>query len=345
MSYCLETAEGVGAIGRWRICAGDDAERFARDFLKFAPGPGGMKRLRPAVGRVVDGAGNTVDEAVVYLDCAGDLIVMTHGGLGCIAALRDLFRRARIREAELPPAWGRQTGAIERAALPALPEILTARGVAAANFQLTGGLRAYLEALVGRPSEDIRRVAANGARLGKVFVDPPEVVIAGPENAGKSTLMNMLLDEDRAVVSETAGTTRDPIDGLIALDGFPFRLVDTAGRGASVGDARAKARESACERYARAGFRLWVSDVENPVSPDGHAALWVVNKQDLRCLVPDGAVGVSAKTGAGRAALERRMIEMLFPAGDDVCPMFGAIFAELADAADPAGKLNEVLSA
>ena len=55
------------------------------------------------------------------------------------------------------------------------------------------------------------------------------VVLAGPPNAGKSSLLNALLDENRAIVSDSPGTTRDSIEAWIDLDGWPIRLVDTAG--------------------------------------------------------------------------------------------------------------------
>ena len=65
--------------------------------------------------------------------------------------------------------------------------------------------------------------------LGNVIKKGIPVVIAGKPNAGKSTLLNALLNEDRAIVSETAGTTRDTIEEEITLEGIKFRFIDTAG--------------------------------------------------------------------------------------------------------------------
>lgn len=59
--------------------------------------------------------------------------------------------------------------------------------------------------------------------------DIPSLAIIGRPNVGKSTLLNQLLGEDRVLVSETPGTTRDPIDAVVEMDGEPFRVVDTAG--------------------------------------------------------------------------------------------------------------------
>lgn len=65
--------------------------------------------------------------------------------------------------------------------------------------------------------------------LGNAIKEGVKTVLAGKPNAGKSTLLNTLLDDDRAIVSDIAGTTRDTIEELLVIDGIPFRLIDTAG--------------------------------------------------------------------------------------------------------------------
>src|SRR6188768_285246 len=69
----------------------------------------------------------------------------------------------------------------------------------------------------------------NSFRLGNVIKNGVSVAIVGPPNAGKSTLLNALLQEDRAIVSEFAGTTRDTIEERMNIDGILFRFIDTAG--------------------------------------------------------------------------------------------------------------------
>ena len=66
---------------------------------------------------------------------------------------------------------------------------------------------------------------ASGRMLGSGF----GVAIVGRPNVGKSSLFNMLLDKDRAIVTAIAGTTRDVVDDVIIKDGFPLRIIDTAG--------------------------------------------------------------------------------------------------------------------
>src|SRR6202035_231184 len=66
-------------------------------------------------------------------------------------------------------------------------------------------------------------------RLGNVLKNGVSAVIAGRPNAGKSTLLNAMLNEERAIVSEIPGTTRDTIEDVIIIEGIKFRFIDTAG--------------------------------------------------------------------------------------------------------------------
>ncbi len=86
------------------------------------------------------------------------------------------------------------------------------------------GLVSSVAAISVRLDEAIRR-----AKEGKILREGALVVIAGPPNAGKSSLLNALLGESRAIVSATPGTTRDSIEEWLDIDGWPVRLVDTAG--------------------------------------------------------------------------------------------------------------------
>ena len=86
------------------------------------------------------------------------------------------------------------------------------------------GLASSVASIASRLDDAIRR-----AKEGKILRDGALVVIAGPPNAGKSSLLNALLGESRAIVSATPGTTRDSIEEWLDISGWPVRLVDTAG--------------------------------------------------------------------------------------------------------------------
>ena len=88
--------------------------------------------------------------------------------------------------------------------------------------------RSRLLDLIDRISTHVNRLA-DSFRLGNAIKSGVPVALVGPANAGKSTLLNALLGEDRALVSDVAGTTRDTIEEVINLDGILFRFIDTAG--------------------------------------------------------------------------------------------------------------------
>jgi len=151
------------------------------------------------------------------------------------------------------------------------------------------------------------------------------VAIAGPPNAGKSTLFNRLAKRDAAIVSPYAGTTRDVIEVHLDLDGYPVTLLDTAGIRDSNEPIEQEGMRRARERAAAADIVLWVVDasegVEIRMKPDlGREAseIWlVVNKCDLvekslpytRKDEPGFSCSISAETGQGIDALEAALAQ------------------------------------
>src|SRR6185295_3560509 len=99
-------------------------------------------------------------------------------------------------------------------------------------------------------------------RLGNVIKNGVSVAIIGKPNGGKSTLLNVLLNEDRAIVSEIPGTTRDTIEEVINIDGILFRLIDTAGiRQHSVDVIESAGMERSLEKMKKADLVLYLFDV------------------------------------------------------------------------------------
>ena len=145
-------------------------------------------------------------------------------------------------------------------------------------------LRAELEKVLGRPSVERLR---NGVR----------VVLAGPPNSGKSSLFNTLLEDDAAIVSATAGTTRDTLERSVALDGVPIVLVDTAGvHEESQDEIERIGIERARTQFERADILLWFG----PVSERPAGAITVRSKSDMN-IDPRGQAdfNVSSVTGNG----------------------------------------------
>ncbi|PTW63266.1 tRNA modification GTPase trmE [Breoghania corrubedonensis] len=115
-----------------------------------------------------------------------------------------------------------------------------------------------------------------------------QVVLLGPPNAGKSSLMNALAQRDVAIVTEEAGTTRDLIEVHLDLAGFPVTLVDTAGlRGEGAGRVEREGIRRALERAKTADLVLWLQDAREPTRSDvpvalGQQGVWrIATKWDL----------------------------------------------------------------
>jgi tRNA modification GTPase len=148
--------------------------------------------------------------------------------------------------------------------------------------------------------------ALAGAEAGESLREGLRVVIAGPPNAGKSSLLNRLAGREAAIVTEFPGTTRDPIDVTLELDGVPVVVTDTAGlRPGSADPIERIGMERSFERVRGADLVIWLqAPGVDPCSADpiDSEPLWVWNKVDLRPVpqrAPDGAVAVSAVTGEG----------------------------------------------
>jgi tRNA modification GTPase len=141
------------------------------------------------------------------------------------------------------------------------------------------------------------------------------IVIAGPANAGKSTLMNALAMRDVSIVSAVPGTTRDLVEVALDLNGFPVTLVDTAGIRDSDDPVEKEGIARARRRGKEGDLIIWLMEKasESPFDAekwDGVEAMRVLNKVDVDGAPEiDGVLGISAKTGEGLSELVRRIGE------------------------------------
>ena len=163
------------------------------------------------------------------------------------------------------------------------------------------------------------RTAIAKAAEGRLLRSGSLVVLAGPPNAGKSSLLNALLEENRAIVSDVPGTTRDSIEAWIDLDGWPVRLVDTAGLRESTDEVEVEGVRRSEELIAKADVVLMLGscDVEKlrtgnracqPLNLSTSQLLNITSKCDLE---RGGGLNVSAKTGEGLDDLKRAIVAKL----------------------------------
>jgi tRNA modification GTPase len=194
-------------------------------------------------------------------------------------------------------------------------------------------LRALTEAMLDFPEEEVDavlredaalRLSTLQARLAEVLAKSRQgsllrsgihVVLAGRPNVGKSSLLNRLAGEERAIVTPVAGTTRDALRESIQIDGVPLVLVDTAGLRVSSDMVERLGIERTQQELERADLVLVVreadhADLPPPHLPGGVQCIDVYNKSDLApgFLAPEGALAVSAKSGEGLEALRRAIL-------------------------------------
>lgn len=195
-------------------------------------------------------------------------------------------------------------------------------------------LDGYTEELLPEIREIHRKVCRliDTADDGRILTEGIQTVIAGKPNAGKSSLMNMLMGEERAIVTDIAGTTRDVLEETINVRGITLRVTDTAGirdtedvvEKIGVGRAKEKMQEADLILYvADSSGRLDENDREIMEMLKGRKAIILLNKSDLPSVTTEQMlreqtedaypiVSVSAKTGAGMDRLEKLLREMFY---------------------------------
>ena len=229
------------------------------------------------------------------------------------AQRRQAFRQLKGLIGDYAEAWRREiieALALVEAGIDFSDEADVPEGLLVPALYAAQQLRSKIEAALAD--------GGRGERLREGLV----VAIAGPPNAGKSTLLNRLARREAAIVSPYPGTTRDVIEVHLNLDGYPVTLLDTAGIRDSDDPVEQEGVRRALNRAAEADLVLWVSDASaTGIAPDKHvencfkSATWTVkNKSDLlvdklwiNCESPSSTsertFAISATTGAGMEAL------------------------------------------
>lgn len=203
--------------------------------------------------------------------------------------------------------------------------------------------------------------------LGNSIKKGVPIAILGPPNAGKSTLLNALLNEDKAIISSIAGTTRDSIEDEITIDGIGFRFIDTAGIRKTEDEIEKIGIEKAFQKAELAAIVLYLIDV-NSLNDSlaehqkqlselkaqfPNKAIWVlINKKDLSPAISTTSFSefktlpISAKENQGLDELKKALVDHLQLQNyqDESMITNARHFAALASALEEIGKVQEGLS-
>jgi tRNA modification GTPase len=304
-----------------------------------------------------------------------------HGGRSVVAAVLAALGRIEGLRAAAPGEFTRrafENGRIDLAEAEGLADLLEAETQAQRRvaLALAGGalsrqveawqarvlaLAAQVEAALDFSDEDdvTPLPVAFAAQLGALLDElaswlrrPPaerlkdgiRVVIAGPPNAGKSSLLNALVGRDAAITSEVPGTTRDLIEAPIAIGGAPFLLIDTAGLRESRDGIESIGVDRARASVAAADLVVWLG--EPAKAPQG--AILVHAKADLGPAGPESDLSVSVMSGEGMDALSRELIHRsaaLLPREGEVSlnTRHRAALKEVCEALDEAAAAADLL--
>ena len=250
-------------------------------------------------------------------------------------AIRDLVEARTLYQARV--AFAQAEGALSGRLQPLCLELeeWIARGEAAVEFVEEseahlpdGRLARAIDSAIAQCNKFVA-----GYRAGRVVRDGARLVLVGRPNVGKSSLFNRLLEDDRAIVTEVAGTTRDTIEEDLVLDGIPVRLIDTAGlrevrdavERAGVGRARQALEQADLVLFVLDGSRdPDALERETLARVETEEGRWVavLNKSDLPLRASlNGTLSVSAETGDGVQALRAELRKKLIGSGPTEHPV------------------------
>ena len=293
--------------------------------------PASGERLDEALLLLMRAPRSFTREDVVELHC--------HGGLVAVQRVLELVLAAGARRA-LPGEFSQRAflnGRLDLTRAEAISEMITARSRRAAQLAmagLDGGLQLRIGALRERLLDQLAELEARvdfeedlppldgaavtaeleavrleleqlvaEARQGELLRRGLRVAIVGRPNVGKSSLLNLLSQRERAIVTDLPGTTRDLLESELVLDGVPLTLLDTAGIRPTSDRVEQLGIERSRQALAAADAVLLLFDLE---------AGWSLEDQALRELVPEGVVLLVAGNKADGAGLQVGLV----PAGD-----------------------------
>jgi tRNA modification GTPase len=360
----IATPPGRGGIGVVRV-SGPDLTRIVEGIVDrpLAPRVATSATFRGAQGETLDQGIALFFASPASYTGENVLELQGHGGPAVLALVlnRCLDLGARLAEPGEFTKRAFLNDKIDLAQAEAVADLIsatTAAAVRAATRSLVGEfsrevhtlldriveLRVFIEATLDFPEEDVAFVHAadvagkieqlqksldgllGRSRQGRMLLEGLQVVLIGQPNVGKSSILNQLVGEDRAIVTPVAGTTRDAIRSSVEVEGIPLHVIDTAGLRETADAVEQAGIARTWSEIGRADLALVITDARAPQHAGDTAIvarldptlprLVVRNKIDLASLEArrsniDGVaeIWLSAKTGSGVELLRRAILE------------------------------------
>jgi tRNA modification GTPase len=350
--FSITTPKGLGGIAVIELFGTDCLRIIKPIFRPLKPGQGEFPKPRKLYLGHICKNGKKIDEVIVRLVPAKESItgletveINAHGGIMSCRLIGNLFKDIGVKElsSDEITSIGYKKGSLDIIQKEAIDNLLQARTPLAAGVLMNQYSGVLSRALRTKNNlHDLYESALYGLSL----TQPKRVLILGRPNVGKSTLFNSLIGRKRAITHHIAGTTRDVIEESIAINGFPFMLVDTAGLRQIKSDSKQDAIEKTGIHYAkqeisRADLILlvietnpaWQMDdyelkVENLLSEIKKTPFYtgkqkfiiVINKIDMfgkktkpnfSHMIQNGFIPVSAIRGAGIKELKEEILKSM----------------------------------
>ena len=359
----VSTPPGRSGLGVVRL-SGDSVRAIAAQFLtaiEWRPWHAHLADLLDAQGHPIDQVVVTffekprsyTAEDLIEISCHGSPVVLRHAVERALAAgarlaepgeftmraflngridlpraeaVRDLIEAATLYQARI--ATQQVSGSVSRRLSPIKEQLLELialleAGIDFAEDDVSVAPAAEILRRLAPVREGVARLAAS-FQYGNLVRQGLTLAIVGRPNVGKSSLFNRLLEQDRAIVTEIPGTTRDLVSETASIGGIPVKLFDTAGIRETDERVESLGIERSLQAMADADLTLVVIDASQPVSAEDESLiaraagrpLVVANKCDLAVArTSPSTLPVSALTGQGIPELREAILEAVAPKG------------------------------
>ncbi|MHC4623664.1 MAG: GTPase [Planctomycetota bacterium] len=346
------TGKGTGAISTVEVFGDGAGPVVERIFKPAGGGPATLETGKIMLGTITDGT-ETIDQVLIGCEAANDFAINCHGNPLIVEMIMQLLQRQGVKLITAEQLLARRLTAQQPAntiaveAKLAQASAMTLEGTKIILNQIEGGLNEracrWLDNIGGTALEHIKAEAEevlSNSQIAKLIIDGCTVVITGPPNSGKSTLLNYLCGRQKAIVTDIKGTTRDWVSARCKIGPLSVELIDTAGLQSELAETPEETVEKASQQKAlevleNADLILLVLDNSEPASQLGEGlldtiknkkVLTVLNKSDLPAKFnPSGLSGalgsvvrISAKLGANVEELVEKIPRLC--GADDFAP-------------------------